>query len=68
MNCSNFGPVSLLYIDFKLLAKILAYRLLSKMIGPEQVGLMHGREARGNIIKASKIEGLFFVHGCRKGF
>lgn len=60
--CSNYRPISLLNIDLKLLAKILAERLrpfLEHIIGPEQVGFMPGREAKDNIIKS-----LNLIHGA----
>lgn len=80
MDCANFRPISLLNIDLKILTKILANRikpLLSKIISPEQVGFMKGREARDNTIKAlilihwarsSKIEGLLLSTDAEKAF
>lgn len=76
---TSYRPISLLYIDLKLLAKILAncLRPLMKNIGPEQVGFMPEREARDNISKAlnpihssrlNKIEGLPLSTEAEKTF
>lgn len=42
--CSSYGPISLLNMDLKLLAKILASK------NPEQVAFRPGREAKDNIM------------------
>ena len=44
--CSSFRPISLLNVDYKILAKILALRLqgvLPQIISPDQTGFMLGR-------------------------
>lgn len=78
--CASYRPISLLNIDLKLLAKILANRLkplLSKIIGPEKVGFMPGREARDNTTKAlnlihfsrnSETKGLLLSTDAEKAF
>lgn len=55
---SNYCPISLLNVDVKLYAKILANRLLpllSRMISTDQVGFIPGREASDNTTKAINI-------------
>ena len=42
----NWRPISLINVDYKILAKVLSKRLesvISKLIGPQQVGFMKGR-------------------------
>lgn len=53
-----YRPISLLNIDLKLYAKILANRLLPllpKLISLDQMGFIPGREARDNTLKAINI-------------
>lgn len=55
LECTSYRPISLLNTDLKIYTKILANRLrplLHKLIEPEQVGFMPGREAKDNVIKA----------------
>lgn len=55
---SDYRPISLLNVNLKLYAKVLANRLLpllSKLISLEQVGFIPGWEARDNTIKAINI-------------
>lgn len=66
-DCSSYRPISLLNLDLKLLAKIVANRLrtfLPQLMCPKQVGFLPGREARDNVTKA-----LNLIHHChRAGF
>lgn len=78
--CASYRPISLLNIDVKIFAKILANRLkpiLHKLIGPEQAGFMPGREAKDNVIKSlllinkiktSDTEGLLLSTDAEKAF
>lgn len=78
--CASYRPISLLNLDAKLFAKIIALRmgpLLSKLIGLEQVGFMPNREARDNVTKAllltqavrqRKIEGFLLSTDAEKAF
>ncbi|CAN2391860.1 Reverse transcriptase (RNA-dependent DNA polymerase) [Pristimantis euphronides] len=53
--CNKFRPISLFNIDTKLYAKLIALRLrpyIPKLVQPEQVGFVMGREARDNTIKS----------------
>ena len=53
-DCANFRPISLLNIDLKLLASLLANRLnkiIGYLVGGDQVGFVPGREAKDNTIK-----------------
>lgn len=52
--CSSYRPISLLNVDTKLFAKVIAARLkpiINKNIHPDQVGFISGREGRDNSIK-----------------
>lgn len=52
--CSSYRPISLLNVDTKLFAKILADRLkkiINEIVHSDQVGFVTGREGRDNGIK-----------------
>lgn len=52
--CSSFRPISLLNVDTKSFAKVIAERLkpiISRIIHPDQVGFVPGRQGRDNSIK-----------------
>lgn len=79
-DCASYRPISLLNLDLKILAKILAIRLtafLPKLIRLEQVEFMPEREARDNVIKAlnmvhcghtKEIEGLLLSTDMENAF
>lgn len=55
---SNYRAISLLNVDAKIYAKMPASRLLPllpKLVSLDQVGLIPGREARDNMLKAISI-------------
>ncbi|KAM4034518.1 uncharacterized protein ACNLHF_021156 [Anomaloglossus baeobatrachus] len=63
--CASYRPISLLNVDMKRFAKILATRLaplLPRIIHPDQAGFMAGREARDNTIKAINL-----IHAAKTG-
>lgn len=52
--CSSFRPISLLNIDTKLFARVIAGRVkqtFERIIHPDQVGFITGRQGRDNSIK-----------------
>lgn len=54
----SYHPISLLNVDIKILAKILANRLKHLMPGivhPDQTGFIAGREARDNSLRAIQL-------------
>uniref|UniRef100_A0A803JEZ2 Reverse transcriptase domain-containing protein n=1 Tax=Xenopus tropicalis TaxID=8364 RepID=A0A803JEZ2_XENTR len=60
----GYRPISLLNVDTKLYAKVLANRLnqiITDLISPEQVGFVPGREARDNTNRLFSI-----IHQCKK--
>uniref|UniRef100_A0A8C5PW05 Reverse transcriptase domain-containing protein n=1 Tax=Leptobrachium leishanense TaxID=445787 RepID=A0A8C5PW05_9ANUR len=79
-DCKNYRPISLLNVDTKILAKILATRLMpyvSGLVRPDQVGFMPGREAKDatsralNAITLAKRSGqalLLFSADAEKAF
>uniref|UniRef100_A0A803KCY8 Reverse transcriptase domain-containing protein n=1 Tax=Xenopus tropicalis TaxID=8364 RepID=A0A803KCY8_XENTR len=53
--CGSYRPIALLNSDLKLFTKILANRLgnmMPKLINPDQVGFIQGRQARDNTRRA----------------
>ncbi|XP_068089234.1 vomeronasal type-2 receptor 26-like [Hyperolius riggenbachi] len=62
--CVNYRPISLINIDLKLFAKMLAERLkplLPKIIHTDQAGFVSGREARDNTLKTVSL-----IHHAKK--
>ena len=58
LTLKNWRPLTLLNIDYKILAKCLATRLkkcLPNLIGPQQTGFMEGRYIATNIVKTMNI-------------
>ncbi|XP_056403189.1 transmembrane protein 260 isoform X1 [Hyla sarda] len=56
--CSSYRPISLLNVDLKLFAKLLADRLalvLGPLVHPDQSGFMRSREARDNTVRAFSV-------------
>ena len=52
LHCGSYRPISLLNVDYKILAKILASRLevvLSEIIDPDQTGFIKGRSSNTNV-------------------
>uniref|UniRef100_A0A8C5LKV7 Reverse transcriptase domain-containing protein n=1 Tax=Leptobrachium leishanense TaxID=445787 RepID=A0A8C5LKV7_9ANUR len=80
VDCKNYRPISLLNVDTKILAKLLAERLkifLPTLIRPDQVGFVPGREAKDattrvlnalTLAHSSKTELLFFSADAEKAF
>ncbi|KAM9330538.1 neuronal acetylcholine receptor subunit alpha-6 [Gastrophryne carolinensis] len=66
--CQNYRPISLLNVDIKLYAKVLARRLagfLPALVQQNQVGFIPGREARGNTVKALNVHWWATSHRLR---
>ena len=60
LECSNYRPISLLNVDQKILAKVLASRLqqaLSALISTDQTGFMAGRNSSSNTRRLLNIIG-----------
>ena len=52
---ANYRPITLLNLDYKIIAKVYAERLkkfISKVVGRNQRGFIPGRDIRANIIEA----------------
>lgn len=64
MEPESYRPISLLNMDIKIFAKIIAGRLkplLPRWIHSDQVGFVTGREGKGNCLKS-----LFLIHEVRE--
>lgn len=64
-HCASYRPISLLNLDAKLMAKIIANRLrplLHDIIGPDQAGFVPNREAKDNVTKS-----LDFIYAAHRG-
>ncbi|KAM5171776.1 A.superbus venom factor 1-like [Mantella aurantiaca] len=67
---TNYRPISLLNVDVKIYAKMLANRILpylSSLVSPDQTGFVPGREARDNIYKAIDLH-QWLTDGGDEGF
>ena len=56
--CDSYRPISLVCCDNKILAKVLALRLetvLHRIIHPDQIGFMKGRQSFGNLCRLYNI-------------
>lgn len=59
LECSSFRPLSLLNIDYKIVAKVLARRLeniLPKIIDPDQAGFIKSRYGTDNIRRVLNVQ------------
>uniref|UniRef100_A0AAR2KC07 Reverse transcriptase domain-containing protein n=1 Tax=Pygocentrus nattereri TaxID=42514 RepID=A0AAR2KC07_PYGNA len=57
-DCSSYRPISLLNVDFKIVAKVLARRLdalLPRLIHPDQTGFVRSRHGSDNVRRALNI-------------
>lgn len=57
-NCGSYRPISLLNVDIKILAKVMAHRLesvLPKVISEDQTGFIKGRHSFSNIRRLANV-------------
>lgn len=60
--CSSYRPISLLNVDFKILAKVLAgcfQKVIPSLINPDQTGFITGRHSSSNTLRLLNI--LYFL-------
>lgn len=78
LDCSSYRPISVLNVDYKIMAKVLARRLesiLPKVINPDQAGFVKSRYGSDNVRHTPNAIHYFhmqkktsMISGCRKCF